>query len=79
MYTNSYPELFFYCRTGRGDIKGIYGDVTAPIMEALVAYDSAEFDRAVDIMRPLRYNVQRVGGSHAQVVQLWHCFFYKIS
>ena len=54
-------------RTGRGDIKDIYRDVTVPIMEAFEAFDAAEFDKAVDIMRPLRYSVQRIGGSHAQV------------
>ena len=36
-------------------------------MEAFEAFDAAEFDKAVDIMRPLRYSVQRIGGSHAQV------------
>lgn len=55
-----------YSKNGTGDIQNVYDDVTVPVMEAVQAYDSGDFDKTVDIMKPLRYEVQRVGGSHAQ-------------
>lgn len=55
-----------YSRTGRGDVKDIYADVTVPIMEAFDAFNSGDYDTTVAKMKPLRYEVQRIGGSHAQ-------------
>ena len=55
-----------YSRNGTGDIKQLYGEVTIPLMAAFEAYNSGEYDTAVMIMRPLRYKIQAIGGSHAQ-------------
>ena len=57
----------YYFRTGRGDIKNIYADVTVPVMEAFESFNSGDFDKTVEIMKPLRYDIHRIGGSHAQV------------
>ena len=60
-------KTFGFPRTGRGDVKDIYADVTVPIMEAFDAFNSGDYDTTVAKMKPLRYEVQRIGGSHAQV------------
>ncbi len=47
---------------------------TAPIMrevgialcEALAAFHAGEYDRSVDLLHPIRYQIRRIGGSHAQ-------------
>ena len=36
-------------------------------MEAFQAYEDGNYDRAVEIMRPLKYDIIKIGGSHAQV------------
>ncbi|XP_045181254.2 tetratricopeptide repeat protein 38-like [Mercenaria mercenaria] len=53
-------------KNGIGDIAKVYSDVTLPILEAIKAYDEEDYDTAVEIMKPLKYQVYRVGGSHAQ-------------
>ena len=37
------------------------------MMNALVAYDDGQYDAVVDLMKPLRYDILRIGGSNAQV------------
>lgn len=49
------------------DIAGPYKEVTVPVMEAFQAYENGDYDRAVEIMKPLKYEIIKVGGSHAQV------------
>jgi len=41
-------------------------DVSVALCEALVAYDNGEFEKAVDILHPIRYKIVTLGGSHAQ-------------
>ncbi len=40
--------------------------VTIPLCEALLAYAAAEYERAIEILLPIRYALSPVGGSHAQ-------------
>jgi tetratricopeptide (TPR) repeat protein len=40
--------------------------VGATLAEAIVAYRQKDFGRAVDLLLPVRYGLQPVGGSHAQ-------------
>ena len=46
------------------------GDILAreglPICEALVAYRNSDYARTVDLLYPIRYQIRRIGGSHAQ-------------
>jgi len=44
----------------------VYREVGIPLCEAVVAYRAADFEIAVDWLRPIRYDVVRIGGSHAQ-------------
>ena len=37
-----------------------------PLAEALVAYREGDYDFVVDTMLPIRYELHRIGGSHAQ-------------
>ncbi|XP_053382295.1 tetratricopeptide repeat protein 38-like [Mercenaria mercenaria] len=53
-------------KAGIGDIAKIYSDVTLPIIEAIKAYDDQEYDTAVEIMKPQKYQLYRIGGSRAQ-------------
>ena len=44
----------------------IYREVGIPLCEALLAYRAGDYGRAVDRLLPIRYDVVRIGGSHAQ-------------
>ena len=47
-------------------------------MNALVAYNDGQYDAVVDLMKPLRYDILRIGGSNAQVLILTsYLFYYK--
>lgn len=37
-----------------------------PLCEALLAYDSGDYDEAVRLLLPIRYNIVNIGGSNAQ-------------
>ncbi|XP_052234999.1 tetratricopeptide repeat protein 38-like [Dreissena polymorpha] len=53
-------------KNNEGDIARAYNEVTIPVIEATMAYEKGDFDRAVDILKPLKYQMYRMGGSHAQ-------------
>ena len=44
----------------------IYCDVGIPLCEAMLAYRAGDYALAVDRLLPIRYDVVRIGGSHAQ-------------
>ncbi len=44
----------------------IFRDVGIPLSEAIVACVNKEYGRAVDLLVPVRYQVYKIGGSHAQ-------------
>ncbi|XP_048732566.2 tetratricopeptide repeat protein 38-like isoform X2 [Ostrea edulis] len=48
------------------DTKIIAKEVGIPLCEGILAFENGEYDRAVEILYPLRYDVIRIGGSHAQ-------------
>lgn len=41
-------------------------EVGLPLSEAVYAYGTGDYAAAVDLLMPIRYRIQRVGGSHAQ-------------
>lgn len=45
---------------------GVTNNVGLPLCEALVAYRNGDYTRAVDLLRPPRYDFVTLGGSHAQ-------------
>jgi hypothetical protein len=51
---------------GAGAVADVVGRVALPVSEAVLAHRRGEFDRAVDLMRPVLDQIGRLGGSHAQ-------------
>ena len=45
---------------------GIIVNVALPICEALVAYKQGDFEKVVELMLPIRYDIRKLGGSHVQ-------------
>jgi tetratricopeptide (TPR) repeat protein len=41
-------------------------DVCIPLAGALIAYSGGNYGRTVDLLAPVRYGIQQIGGSHAQ-------------
>ena len=37
-----------------------------PLQQAIAAFGAGDFDRTVDLLLPVRYDIRRIGGSHAQ-------------
>jgi tetratricopeptide (TPR) repeat protein len=44
----------------------IYGEIGTPLCAALLAYSCGDFERTVELLQPLRYDLRHVGGSVAQ-------------
>jgi tetratricopeptide (TPR) repeat protein len=44
----------------------LYREVGVPLMEGLIAFHRGDYADAVDLLHPARFNVWRIGGSHAQ-------------
>ena len=49
-----------------GAVADVVGRVALPVSEAVLAHRHGEFGRAVDLMRPILDDMERLGGSHAQ-------------
>ncbi|XP_062567974.1 tetratricopeptide repeat protein 38-like [Saccostrea cucullata] len=48
------------------DNKTIVKEVGIPLCEGVLAFENGEHDKATEILYPLRYDIIRIGGSHAQ-------------
>ncbi|MCY4066103.1 MAG: hypothetical protein OXF57_07030, partial [Rhodospirillaceae bacterium] len=44
----------------------VYRDVAAPVCDAAAAYCAGDYGRAADLLGSVRYDLRRLGGSHAQ-------------
>jgi tetratricopeptide (TPR) repeat protein len=44
----------------------IYSEIGTPLCAAILAYSCGDFDRVVELLQPLRYDLRYVGGSVAQ-------------
>ena len=51
---------------GHGAVAQVVGTIALPISEAVLAHGRGEYDRAVDLMKPILDEMYRLGGSHAQ-------------
>lgn len=51
---------------GEGTNRRITRDVGRAVVEALAAFSVGDFNRAADLLLPVRYEIWRMGGSHAQ-------------
>lgn len=61
-------RLGWMCATAAGDTAAasLYRDVGIPVVEALRAFHRGAYEQAVALLLPVRYEVWRIGGSHAQ-------------
>ncbi|XP_070533324.1 tetratricopeptide repeat protein 38-like [Ptychodera flava] len=50
----------------RNDNARVSKEVGLPLCEAFNAYGNGDYGTAVDILTPIRYRIQGIGGSHAQ-------------
>ncbi|XP_041361295.1 tetratricopeptide repeat protein 38-like isoform X2 [Gigantopelta aegis] len=55
-----------FVREGKGTNHDVTRDVGHKLCQSFVAYSDGDFAKAVDLLYPIRYNVIRIGGSHAQ-------------
>ena len=51
---------------GNDEAASVYGDVAIPAVEGLTAFHRGAYDQAVAILHPVRFDLWRIGGSHAQ-------------
>ena len=51
---------------GNAEAAGIYRTVGIPVIEGLTAFHRGAYDQAVDALLPVRTELWRIGGSHAQ-------------
>jgi tetratricopeptide (TPR) repeat protein len=49
-----------------GTQAGVFKDVGRPLCRAVLAYRHGDYGSAVDLLLPVRYELLRIGGSHAQ-------------
>ena len=54
------------CGLGTGAVAQVVGTIALPVSEAVLAHWRGEHARAVDLMKPILDDMDRIGGSHAQ-------------
>jgi hypothetical protein len=59
-------DLRDWAASGSGTEARLLAECGLALIEGLVAYRKGEWDRAVDLLLPIRRSIRRVGGSHAQ-------------
>lgn len=59
-------SMFAHAAAALGMNGTIYGDIATPLCAAILAYAERDFDRVVDLLQPLRYDLRYLGGSVAQ-------------
>ncbi len=59
-------SMHSYAATRKGTVAPIMRDVGIAACQGLAAYRAGDHDRAVDKLLPIRYELYRIGGSHAQ-------------
>ena len=52
--------------SGEATADAVYDEVGRPLCEAIAAFGAGEPDRCFDLLEPVRYDLVRLGGSHAQ-------------
>jgi tetratricopeptide (TPR) repeat protein len=63
MFQNS---LDAYAREGEGDNAAVTASVGRPLIDAMLEFAQHNYAEAIERILPLRYDVWRIGGSHAQ-------------
>lgn len=53
-------------RSGEATADAVYDEVGRPLCEAIAAFGAGEPERCFELLEPVRYDLFRLGGSHAQ-------------
>jgi hypothetical protein len=59
-------SLGAYIRDKSGTNRDISAQLALPLQQGLAAFAEGAFERSVDLLLPIRYDIRRIGGSHAQ-------------
>jgi len=59
-------SLSEYVERKSGTNRDISAQLAHPLQQAIAAFASGDFDHTVDLLLPVRYDIRRIGGSHAQ-------------
>lgn len=59
-------SMSIHAEKSEGMTATIYGEIAAPLCAALLAYSCGEFERTVELLHPMRYDLRYLGGSVAQ-------------
>ena len=59
--------LILLCRDQTGDNKDTMQCIGVPLMESIRQYEEGNYEEAVNLLYPVRYNITKLGGSDAQV------------
>jgi tetratricopeptide (TPR) repeat protein len=59
-------SLSDYIAQKTGTNRDISAQLAHPLQQAIAAFGRGDFDRTVDLLLPIRYDIRRIGGSHAQ-------------
>jgi hypothetical protein len=59
-------SLATYISNRSGTNRDISAQLAGPLQQAIAAFGAGNFDRTVDLLLPVRYDIRRIGGSHAQ-------------
>ena len=60
--------------SGEGTVAKIVGQIAVPMCEAVLAHRKRDYQRAVELMRPVLDDMHQLGGSHAQQDVLMQLF-----
>jgi tetratricopeptide (TPR) repeat protein len=55
-----------FLTSGNGDNRTVTAEVGKPLILAMAAFREADYRRTIDLLLPLRHEIVRIGGSHAQ-------------
>jgi hypothetical protein len=64
-------EMRSFAAESDGALAPLVAAVCLPACEAILAYRRGAFDRAVELLAPVRRQLWRIGGSHAQRDLFW--------
>jgi tetratricopeptide (TPR) repeat protein len=59
-------SLDAYAQEGEGDTAEVMAAVGRPLIDAMLEFGQEDYAEAIERLLPLRYDVWRIGGSHAQ-------------
>jgi tetratricopeptide (TPR) repeat protein len=59
-------SLGSYIERGKGTNRDISAEVGRNLLRGIAAFGAGAFERAIELMLPIRYQVRRIGGSNAQ-------------